>query len=439
MAPSQADVGSTPSRAGLPELSLPAAAASSSTTAPERVEQLLFFATHEVSAMDARLLHHYTLQLRDAVRTALWVLLYRPALEQVETGESVALGLPVCAWGDGALRRELPRLSEQIGRIARLGEGLGEGNEGRYSSTKTKANQGRYFWFHSTLLLWNVSFGHAYPSLRFLWRVEPDVVYAGSLGMLVKRTSITRSDLLMPSLRSWEQHRSYPHWQVASHTYLQGVSRKLWKYGLVSMTRLSSRFLAQMAVRWRAGVIGYEEILLPMTCAAAEGCELSTFGELRAREWRNRSLDYFFRYRPDWECADFLGAAARHTSELWHPLKMRGCWVDFLDSCNATGCTAAVPPLRSHCRTLVTTPSPNMPPRFLVPCAGRGGDDGSQSLSSPRAAYSAADVSASEAGDCTDRVSCVNTAYEWRAADPNSTLHRHPRPVTRHACGCPAM
>ena len=219
---------------GLPPLPLPAAAASSSTTAPAHVEQLFLFATHEVSAVDARLLHHYALQLQDAARTALWVLLYRPELEQIESGESAALGLPVCAWGDGALRRELPVLSEQIGRIGSLGEGLGHENEGRYSASKTKANQGRYFWFHSTLLLWNASFGHAYPALRYLWRVEPDVVYAGSLGILARRASSTRADLLMPSLRSWEEHRSYPHWQVASHSYLHGVSRKLWRYGLVT-------------------------------------------------------------------------------------------------------------------------------------------------------------------------------------------------------------
>ena len=122
-APTHAAI-SPPPRAtpGLPELPLPAAAASSSITAPAHVEQLFFFATHEVSAVDARLLRHYQLQLRDAARTALWVLLYRPELDQIETGESEALALPVCAWGDGALRRELPRLSEQIGRIAGLGE-----------------------------------------------------------------------------------------------------------------------------------------------------------------------------------------------------------------------------------------------------------------------------------------------------------------------------
>lgn len=407
------------------------------------MEQLFFFATHEVSAVDARLLHHYQLQLRDAARTALWVMLYRPELDQIETGESEALGLPVCAWGDGALRRELPRLSEQIGRIAGLGEGLGQANEGRYSSTKTKANQGRYFWFHSTLLLWNASFQHAYPALRFWWRIEPDVVFAGSLGMLAKRASSTRADLLMPSLRSWEQHRSYPHWQVASHTYLHGVPRPLWRYGLVSLTRLSSKFVAQLAAKWRAGSIGYEEILLPMLCAtAAEGCELATFGELRARAWRNRSLDYFFRYRPDWECGDFLAAAARHTNELWHPLKLRDCWVDYLDSCTATGCTAPVPPLRSHCKSFQpqSRPSTHGDPRFLVPCKGRAGevDFTSQSSSNAgHAGHAAADVAASVAGNCTERVTCVDTSYEWMIADPNSTLHRHPKPATRHPCGCP--
>ena len=49
-------------------------------------------------------------------------------------------------------------------------------------------------------------------------------------------------------------------------------------------------------------------------------------------------------------CDDFLGAAARHTHELWHPVKSRGCWASYLDACNATGCHEPPPPLQVHCR-----------------------------------------------------------------------------------------
>ena len=63
----------------LPEQALPASAAASDTT---KVEQLLFFATHQLGNVDTRLMRHYSRQLRYAGETMrLWTLLYQPSSE----------------------------------------------------------------------------------------------------------------------------------------------------------------------------------------------------------------------------------------------------------------------------------------------------------------------------------------------------------------------
>ena len=136
----------------------------------------------------------------------------------------------------------------------------------------------------------------------------------------------------------------------------------------MSVGRYSGRFLAHMAARWARGAVGFEEVALPMACVALgrAACELGTFRRLRtqrshhhhraaeAAHGRPTAIGEFFRYRPAWGCDDFVGAAARHTHELWHPLKRRDCWVAYLDACDASGCHAPAPPLQAHCHDSAT-------------------------------------------------------------------------------------
>ena len=208
-------------------------------------------------------------------------------------------------------------------------------------------------WFHCSLALWNASFGAGYPRLRWWWRVELDVAFAGSWGWLAERTESVSADVLLASVVPYENKSGvvYPHWQTNAHL-LHGVPREEWTYALVSIGRYSGRFLGEMAARWARGAIGFEEVALPMTCYALgrEACELGTFRRLRTKSrWRPTMIADFFRFRPVWECADFVGAASRHTHEIWHPLKERDCWVQYLDACDASGCHTAAPPLLSHC------------------------------------------------------------------------------------------
>ena len=81
----------------LPRLALP-------VQHPANADQVIFFAAHgNLSETDARLLRHYAVQLAQARRIAMWVLLYRPEIDGMDVlpAESTAVGAPVVAWGDG--------------------------------------------------------------------------------------------------------------------------------------------------------------------------------------------------------------------------------------------------------------------------------------------------------------------------------------------------
>ena len=53
--------------------------------------------------------------------------------------------------------------------------------------------------------------------------------------------------------------------------------------------------------------------------------------------WASPQADRF-RFRPSWPCEDFVAAVAAEDAGFWHPVKERGCWRDYLDACNASGC-----------------------------------------------------------------------------------------------------
>ena len=183
----------------LPQLELPAQHA----LAPSDVEQAFFFAGHgELPPVDAHLLHHYAVQLAQAGSVAMWVLLYRPGVDGMSLlpTESRAVGAPVAAWGDGTLRRGLPLVAEAVRRDAGL-------------RATPNVNHQRYFWFHCSLKLWELSFGHHYRP-KYWWRVELDVLFAGSWAYLAERAASVTADLLLPSLVRHDTPSGlhYPHW-----------------------------------------------------------------------------------------------------------------------------------------------------------------------------------------------------------------------------------
>ena len=355
----------------LPQRYLPLAVSASEAgpsagnrSAQPHVQQLVFFATHALTPLDVRLYRHYSRQLRySQSRARLWVLLYQPAQDGVQSlpDASKEVEAGVCVWGDGTLRRALPALAARTAGA---------------SANTPDPNHRRYFWFHSSLLLWNRTFGHAYPNVRYLWRVEPDVLFAGSWTELVGLADRQQSvDLLLPHLTthaahpgvipcdpnpgpqagcphpsagSFDAHSAphcgqYPHWGRNKHI-LRRIPREEWVYSLVSIGRFSRRFMELMARKWAAGIAGYEEILLPMSCTARDGCVRGSFHRMHSHGWRQTHVSDYFRYRPDWGCGTFLRSGAAHTQELWHPVKHRECWVEYLDSCTPQGCKRVPPP-----------------------------------------------------------------------------------------------
>ena len=58
-------------------------------------------------------------------------------------------------------------------------------NASAYSQTP-EPNLKLYFFMHSALLLWLRAHGSSYPRLRYMWRLEPDVLFAGPLSHLVR-------------------------------------------------------------------------------------------------------------------------------------------------------------------------------------------------------------------------------------------------------------
>jgi hypothetical protein len=208
-----------------------------------------------------------------------------------------------------------------------------------------------YYFFHTSLLLWNATFGHAYPHAEYLWRLEIDVLYAGarSVAALLERPmhSMHASwDVLLPDLTyrdanfsvmgAYTGEKNYPHWEIADGRHaiasplppqeaiLAGVPHDHQLAALVSVGRYSTSFLRLMRDKWDAGIIGYEEILLPTTCQTALQCKLAPFGTKAKVGVRH------IRYRPAYSCEQFLEAHIADAGELWHPVKNRSCFASWL-------------------------------------------------------------------------------------------------------------
>lgn len=79
------------------------------------------------------------------------------------------------AWSEAGLHRGLPGLAAAVPRSLRT------------KALEKDPNHARYFFFHATLLLWHQVCGaRENPRLRYVWRLEPGVVFAGSLASLLE-------------------------------------------------------------------------------------------------------------------------------------------------------------------------------------------------------------------------------------------------------------
>ena len=316
-----------------------------------RVEHLVFVATHasdcasvtldgcRIGLDDVRL---FDAHARDARRwqptTGVWLLLFVRA--NLERGTRARLGDPgrstdahgAYAWSERALWNAFPLL----GAAAATHPGLAQ-----EESTYLKL----YYYFHAALALWLAEFGRAYPRLRYMWRVETDTMFTGRLDQLVALSAGEDADVLLSHAHRWDQEHgrlNYPHWDRNTEL-LSTVPERHRVWALVSVGRFSVRFVREiMAPRWAAGVLGYEEILLPTTCLNTSGCRLAHFNPWRTvnatRVWFRVGNRTWAVSDPDlvvngsFPCEDALRARTVPTLELWHPVKQRGCFLDHVEA-----------------------------------------------------------------------------------------------------------
>lgn len=144
------------------------------------VTQIFFFATHMIPADDARIIRHYATELQAVVTAHMWILLFRSPTPRLSQADSLSrlrsLGSPVCVWSKRDVFTTFPRLPQAIHSSKALNRT--RQNEAPYIA--------QYFWFHASLAVWKAWHGASYPSARFFWRLEPDVLFAGSISTLLR-------------------------------------------------------------------------------------------------------------------------------------------------------------------------------------------------------------------------------------------------------------
>ena len=307
------------------------------TMPDERVDNIIILVSHvqcdkisgscSVDANDVRLLERYAQELRHQPSTAIWMLLFREgydelkrvSLRHMKPGVGTVAACATCSdgiamWGEHAIWKRFPSLGAAVARHPFI----------KYEEPYLQ----RYYWFHAVLPLWLERYGECYPHARYIWRMETDVLWAGTVDTLVTLGNSDSADLLLPELHVGNTsriNRAYFHFQF--QTFILPPQKQVW--ALVCVARYSRRFLLETMTRqWSAGSVGYEEILLPTSCLNTSNCRLSQFS---GRE--NVAGNHVqFRVLGDnglptsYKCEDFRDALTKGgTLDLWHPVKDHRC------------------------------------------------------------------------------------------------------------------
>ena len=194
----------------------PTPRSANSAAEPSNAEDIVFFATNAIDKTDERLLRHYRAQLAHgmAAPAELWLLLmatpssapFARASAATAAAPARALGVPTFVWSEMGLHARLPALAAAVNRSLRT------------LAAERVQNHARYYYYHASLLLWLevCASARTYPAIRYLWRLEPDVVFTGSLATLVGRSARVASDVLLPSYWEYEHtKRTYDgHWEL---------------------------------------------------------------------------------------------------------------------------------------------------------------------------------------------------------------------------------
>lgn len=285
------------------------------------VEQLVFFASSTaLHRTDATLLKHYASQLQS--KSQLWLLLLTtdeapPAFDSMDRPVVVSMRQhPTFLWTERALQTTFAPLAAAVR------------NSLQGMARERISNHARYYYYHSSLLLWFRHSGETYPNVRFFWRLEPDAVYTGNMQTLLNISAAITADVLLPEYLRHTSSPSYPHW-ANNLEFLSRVPKAKWAWSLVSIGRYSRRYITDIMPRsWTSMGVAYEEISIPVSCLMETGCTLASFR-------KGSPLGAHIRYQPVYRCQEALRARMRCENEIWHPVKDRECLIDFLEEANS--------------------------------------------------------------------------------------------------------
>ena len=286
------------------------------------VEQLVFFASSvALHRTDATLLKHYARQLQS--QSQLWLLLLTtdeapPQFDSMDRPLVPSMRQhPTFLWTERALQVNFAPLASA------------ERNSLQAMAREPVSNHARYYYYHSSLLLWFRHCGDKYPNVRFFWRLEPDAVYMGNLQTLLNISAAITADVLLPEYMRQISSPSYPHW-ANNLEYLSRVPKAKWAWSLVSIGRYSRRYITDIMPRsWTSMGVAYEEISIPVSCLMETGCTLASFR-------KGSPLGAHIRFQPRYRCQEALRARMRCKNEIWHPVKDRECLVEFLDEAGSS-------------------------------------------------------------------------------------------------------
>ena len=147
-------------------------------TESKALSQALFFATHELDHVDSRLIRHFVRDLEPHPESRLFVLHFREQRNMNNT-EFATLrthantsGADTWLWNEDGLRHAFPRIASALANGTARGSFRGSATR-RHRTPRAFV---RYYFFHASLTLWNLTFGHRWPSIKYFWRIEPDAL-----------------------------------------------------------------------------------------------------------------------------------------------------------------------------------------------------------------------------------------------------------------------
>ena len=289
------------------------------TSAPSSMTAV-FFASHELTPVDALILQHTSHDILHSISDAtVTLLLFDAAHKGPMLATASGSGMQTCVWGEDAIRSHFPRLWAAAAARATVHR--------NFTGVHDASFYRRFDWFHASLSVWYTQIGRTVlPAVQWFWRLELDVLFAAPLDALIRKSAGDPADVLLPDFQAHNDTAAWPFWEANRHLWEHAVVPR--RHAMVSIGRYSRRFVLTLMQRhWEAGLAGFEEILLPMACAnASSGCVLTHFNA------RTSVSSAKFRYRPPWRCAEYVAARRRRTYEIWHPVKTRDCVASFLEA-----------------------------------------------------------------------------------------------------------